>query len=845
MNASKPRPTDAAADRGTTRTGCAALRYRAGARRALAGSAAVLLLWLTSLPALADWPPAPRLERPAQDTVTLLPSSISARPRGRGLWDVTFRFRPQQPAKRVNLAGSFNGWSAQAEPLTGPDADGFWTVTTVLGPGRYQYKFVLDGRRWVPDPLNPQKAPDNFGGFNSVLVLGKLAAMSKSDASLGDGRISALGCYHDPARTLYFQTLGPRQALVRFRTLAHDVQRVWLVVRDGPRVAMHVTLRGPLFDTWEARVTLPPAVAEGNLQYTFVMQDAEARGCCPEDYRAALAPQRVFDAPDWALDAIWYQIMPDRFRNGCKANDPDPVRPWTSEWFSPSPWEQASGQSFYEYYVFHRLYGGDIQGIEQKLDYLKSLGVNAIYLNPIFQAPSHHKYNACSYLHVDEHLGQVGDYQRISAAEDLLDPGTWQWTASDRIFLDFLKKAHAAGIRVIIDGVFNHVGRCHPAFQDVLKRGRQSPYADWFDVISWEPLKYRGWAGHDSLPVFKKSADGFASETLKQHIFNVTRRWMDPDGDGDPSDGIDGWRLDVPNLVPAPFWVEWRQLVKSINPQAYITGEIWDRADLWLDGRHFDAVMNYEFARAVVAWAFNRKRKITVSELDRKLAELRLAYPSKANYVVQNLLDSHDTDRLVSMALNPDRAYDAMNRVQDDNPDYDNSKPGPAEYRRARLAVLLQMTYVGAPMIYYGDEVGMWGADDPTNRKPMLWEDLQPYEKPEENHVVTDHLAFYRQVIALRNGHSALRRGDFQTLLVDDESDVWAYLRADRHERIIVVLNGSDRDRTVRLAPPEQAAAAGWHVLLGPADAVSATGRQLTVRVPHVAGVVIGQRIAD
>ncbi len=734
--------------------------------------------------------------------------------------------------------------------MKGPDGAGRWVVTTLLGPGRYQYKFVVDGVRWVPDPVNPDKVPDNYNGFNSVLTLGRLASMNVSNAKVGDGKISALGLFHDADRPLYFQTLDDGHMLVRLRTLAHDVEEAWLAIRGGPKVEMHVALRGPLFDIWETRCPLPADVCDKEFEYAFVMKDAKRRASAPDTYTGRLDDTRVFHAPDWAMDAVWYQIMPDRFRNGTTANDPDPVRPWTSAWFTPSPWEKAHGQTFYKWYVFSRLYGGDIQGIEQELGYLKKLGINAIYLNPVFQSPSHHKYNACNYLHVDEHLGVPGDYERIVAQEDLLDPTTWRWTASDRVFLDFLKKAHAAGIRVIIDGVFNHVGRCHPAFQDVLKHGQSSRYADWFDVISWKPFKVRGWAGHDSLPVFKKSSDGFASETLKEHIFHVTRRWMDPDGDGDPSDGIDGWRLDVPNLVPAPFWAEWRTVVKGINPDAYITGEIWDRADQWLDGRHFDAVMNYEFARAAVAWLFNRspKMKLTASEIDRRLASLRLAYPSKANYVLQNLLDSHDTDRLVSMALNPDRAYDKMNRVQDDNPDYNNAKPGPAEYRRARLAVLLQMTYVGAPMVYYGDEAGMWGADDPTNRKPMLWEDLEPYDKPEQNHVMKDQLAFYRRVIAMRNEHAALRRGTFQTLLTDDAADVWVFERADEHERIIVVLNASAEDRAVTLPPinAERAddAAARWRVIFGGADVLDTSkadhsGAGLVVRVPHVSGVVI------
>jgi len=522
-------------------------------------------------------------------------------------------------------------------------------------------------------------------------------------------------------------------------------------------------------------------------------------------------------------------------------NDPDPVRPWTSEWFTPSPWEEREGWTFYKYYVFFRLYGGDFQGIEEKLAYLKKLGVNALYLNPIFQAPSHHKYDASSYLHVDERLGVGGDYEQVTAREDLNDPATWEWTASDKVFLQFVKKAHEMGFRVIIDGVFNHVGNTHAAFLDVKKNGQASPYADWFDVTSWEPFAYRGWAGVDTLPVFRKSADGLASEEVKRHIFNVTRRWMDPNGDGDPSDGIDGWRLDVPNEIAMPFWAEWRDVVKSVNPDAYIVGEIWDRADAWLDGRHFDAVMNYQFAHAAIAWICHRDKKIKPSEIDRRLAKLRLAYPAAATYVMQNLVDSHDTDRLVSMALNPDRGYDQDNRVQDSNPNYNNDKPTADDYRRARLVALLQMTYVGAPMVYYGDEVGMWGADDPTCRKPMLWEDLQPYDKPEENAVMKDHLDFYRRAIALRQEISALRSGYFETLLTDDEQDVWAFARGDAAGTAVVVLNASDESREVSIQIPATASAT-WRVEFGADNALRVEGRKLKVRVPGNSGVVLYSR---
>ena len=520
---------------------------------------------------------------------------------------------------------------------------------------------------------------------------------------------------------------------------------------------------------------------------------------------------RVVRTPDWAKEAIWYQVMVERFRDGNPGNDPDPMRPWTSAWYEPSPWEGVDGQSFYQSYVYDRHYGGDLEGLKRKLPYLKELGVNAIYLNPIFQASTHHKYNATDYRHVDDTLGAGRpDFQNTIAKESLDDPSTWIWSDSDLIFLDFLKAAKAQGFRVILDGVFNHVGTRHPAFLDVRDRGVESPFADWFGVRSWEPFEYEGWAGFEELPAFRKSPEhGLASRSLREHIFAVTRRWMDPDGDGDPSDGIDGWRLDVPEEVPMAFWVEWCELVRTINPEAYIVGEIWQTRPEWLDGRTFDAVMNYPFAEIACDWIAHRDGKITATEAARRFKDHRAAYPDEVTHALQNLLDSHDTDRIVSKIQNPDRPFDRDNREQDD-PSYDGSKPSPESYARSRLMVLLQMTYPGAPMIYYGDEAGMWGSDDPNNRKPMLWKDLEPYDEDGQA-VMDEHLSFYRAAITLRKAHSALRTGSMESTLVDDEQDVMAFIRADETEEVLVVLNASLNPARITLPVSHK----GWTPVFG------------------------------
>ena len=738
-------------------------------------------------------PNVPMASVPSDPGPGSLPPGVSATRASPTEWAVTFRFHPAGSPRSVSLAGDFNGWNATTMPLR-RGGDGDWSGTVRLKEGRHLYKFVVDGSTWLADPRNAAREPDGQGGFNSVLGLGAEMSIDVSGTRTGDGRIDPRGLRHDPSRLAYLQRGGDAWML-RYRTLAGDAQQVAFVARDGRRLPMLPAGRVGPFDFWQLSIPVGGSATD----YTFVIQDGTMSVRDPQTYSLDANRTPAVTTPEWAKNAVWYQIMVDRFRNGSSANDGPNTRDWRQEWYAPSAWEGQDGQTFYNHFVFRRQCGGDLQGLRRQLPYLKSLGVNALYLLPMFQADSNHKYNATNYLHIDERFGAGNDYAEVETKEDLLDARTWTFNASDREFLAFLKEAKSMGFRVIIDGVWNHVGTRHPAFRDVREKGQASRFADWFSVKSWQPFDYEGWFGFGELPTFRKSDEhGLASESVRKHIYEVTRRWMDPDGDGDPSDGVDGWRLDVANEIPMPFWHEWCKFVRSINPQAYITGEIWQRADPWLDGKSFDAVMNYEFAKPAIRWAIDRKNKISASQLDAKLAELRLAYPAEITYVMQNLLDSHDTDRLASMAKNPDREYNALNREQEVQT-YDAARPGPEHYRRARLLALLQMTYVGAPMVWYGTEVGMWGSGDPNNRKPMLWKDLEPYGHSDENRVMDDQLAYYRRVIALRNAHPALRTGSFQTVLTDDAQDVWVFLREGSGEQVLVALNAGDKPATIAL----------------------------------------------
>ncbi|MFQ5585056.1 MAG: glycoside hydrolase family 13 protein, partial [Calditrichia bacterium] len=469
---------------------------------------------------------------------------------------------------------------------------------------------------------------------------------------------------------------------------------------------------------------------------------------------AGTALDTIPRVPGWAKDAVWYQIFPERFRNGDTGNDPTQediegawpyfvpgdwqIHPWTSDWYKLQPWESGidwhrhfdwaePGQANFYASAGLRRYGGDLKGVLDRLDYLAELGINAIYFNPLFESPSLHKYDAAMYHHIDNNFGP--DPHRDSliwAKENPVDATTWQWTTADSLFLHLLKECHKRGIRVIIDGVFNHVGYYFWAFQDVLKNQQTSEYKDWFIIKSWDDpttlkneFEYEGWYGVRDLPEINEDERGLVKGP-REHIHNIVKRWMDPNGDGDPSDGIDGWRLDVADMVKMDFWRDFRKWVKEINPQAYITGEIWwedwprnkmFNAAPWLQGDAFDAVMNYRWGRAVKQFVIDRKKKISPAAFVDSLNAVFNDYPEENVFVLQNLIDSHDMERLASRIVNPDGWPDHDSNPSQ-NPDFDVRKPNREEREIQKLVVGIQMTTPGAPLIYYGDEAGMWGGDD-------------------------------------------------------------------------------------------------------------------------------------
>ena len=535
--------------------------------------------------------------------------------------------------------------------------------------------------------------------------------------------------------------------------------------------------------------------------------------------------------PDWVKDAVFYQIFPERFHNGDPSNDPViadlngawphdeisewQISPWTSDWYKLQEWEEKNGRGFY-YNSQLRRYGGDLQGVIDKLDYLADLGITAIYFNPLFESPSLHKYDAALYHHIDDNFGPdpAHDHE-IIGLEDFSDPATWQWTTADQLFLDLIRKAHERNIKIIIDGVFNHVGIRFWAFEDVKIRGRDSQFKDWFIIKRWDnpdtaqdEFDYAGWVGVKDLPEFREDENGLVRGP-REHVFAIVRRWMDPDGDGDPSDGIDGWRLDVAEKVAHKFWQDFRKLVKKINPDAYITAELfwddWQNNILmdpapWLKGDQFDGVMNYRWASVVTRFFVDHKNRISATEFARKLENQWKQFPDKTNFILQNLLDSHDTDRIASNIVNPDLVYDKLISPKD-NKKYNVRKQDSGEREILKLIAMFQMGFAGAPMIYYGTEAGMWGADDPDDRKPMLWPDMEfedemhhPFDAARPVDPVSfDHdlFEYYRKIIGIRKNHAVFRTGSWKFLVADDQKDIVVIMREYQGRTGLLVINNS------------------------------------------------------
>ncbi len=540
--------------------------------------------------------------------------------------------------------------------------------------------------------------------------------------------------------------------------------------------------------------------------------------------------------PQWAKNVIWYQIFVERFYNGDTTNDPQPenmftasadpvptgwkITPWTQDWYTEDSWAKSDGKSFYPN-LQYRHYGGDLQGVMDKLDYLSDLGITAIYLNPINDAPSLHKYDARNYRHVDVNFGPnpVGD-KIMMASENPADPKTWKWTSADLLFLKLIKAVHKRGMKIILDYSWNHTGVEFWAFKDIQKHQQHSPYKNWYDILSFDnpatpqnEFKYKGWLNIMSLPEIKKvdvkgnrkagyPYEGNINAGAKKQIFAVTKRWLAPDGN--PANGIDGYRLDVADQIPMGFWRDYRKYVKSIKPQAYLVGEIWwtHWPDVlmnpvpYLKGDVFDAVMFYQIYRPARSFFAKTKNPIHAQQfVDSLLFQWnRLEKPFR--YAMMDVAATHDSPRLLSSFYNSGKyKYHAK---PNEDPNYRTGKPDKETYKRVRLYLVHQFTNVGAPHIWNGDEMGMWGADDPDCRKPLWWPEyrfqpetrtnIQPGPKAYDSvGFNADVFSFYKKLIRIRKENAVLSTGGIRFLKAFDK--VLAYERYDSQNVIIVLFN--------------------------------------------------------
>ena len=842
-----------------------------------------------------------------------------------------------EKADKVEIAGNFNNWKPDTEPIHHFEGTNY-EVTLASPEGVYEYKYLIDGK-WYP------------GNENKKLIIGENGALfAQGDLGTGkfvyeaiDKNTNLKAIVHNYDSLQYFNKLSDSEYEFKIRTQMNDVERAYIsiVLHEEDNYEMIYELeryqdKTNGFDYFERIINFGKEATK--LLYYFILEDNGSRAYFNGTTLSYSKPKRLvvnttskdiqlFNVPNWAKEAVWYNIFPDRFYNGNHYNDPifnefgpEAFKPnrlheqnfveeykweksnnvishfdrnrWTADFKEQVIWEKLGEREIDYSLKYARMYGGDLQGIKEKIPYMKELGINAVWLNPVFFSYQNHKYGANDFRHISPDFGTIktsgsthsveinrnnkygnksyvdvlGNKATTSSELKLLevnlkgenrgkngygeteDPATWVWTESDLIMVDLIKEFHKNGIRVIFDGVFNHSSSEHWTFNMVLADGENSKYKDWYkftdfgqhvpitddmsDEQAFETLIanrkrtiYNAWGGFDSLPEFNTF-----NQEYKEYIFNITRKWMcGPDGKESENwmedDGIDGWRLDVPNcLENQNFWNEWREVVKGSKKDSYITAELWGNASGDINGGNkFDTVMNYEWLKTVIGFFINQSReggvryKLKAQDFFNELREKRTWYPYQALQASQNLNGSHDTDRLYSRIVNDvigrnleegkqlEKGYNgirpdlASNYHPNTTIDWRNSPIKPKDI--LKLISIFQMTYIGAPMLFYGDEVGMWGATDPYCRKPMLWKEFLYDNEKNPSHinqnevyeqkVDSDLFEWYKKLIRIRLENKTLVYGKFREMFADNDKEIIVYERVIEDHLIIVVINNS------------------------------------------------------
>ena len=588
---------------------------------------------------------------------------------------------------------------------------------------------------------------------------------------------------------------------VRLRVEKDSHAIIKLMAIDGTAYPMKLMKKGQLFDYYETTIDLK----EDTFAYYFSVED-ESGVCYYDKFGDSdwVRPQYAFriipgfSTPDWAKGAVMYQILVDRFANGDTTNDVQnrEYHYICTQAGKMEDWDALPDPEF----DVAEFYGGDLEGVRQKLDYLKSLGVEVIYFNPIFVSPSNHKYDTADYDHIDPHYGRIvkdegevlpeGTYDNTQASKYICrvtDPDNLE--ASNQFFAEFVEEAHAKGIRVILDGVFNHCGsfnkwldregiyREDKGYAPGAYQQQDSPYRNFFhfyDENAWPHNgSYEGWWGHDTLP--KLNYEG--SSELYEYILNIGRKWVSPPYNAD------GWRLDVAaDLGHSPecnlrFWRDFRRAVKEANPDAIVLAEHYGDATSWLSGGEWDTVMNYDAFMEPLSYfvtgmekhsdAYEPMAEGDSERFENSMKHFMTRFTGPSLHCAMNQLSNHDHSRFLT------RTNHKVGRAAQlgvEAASWDINIP------LYKIAVLMQMTWPGAPTLYYGDEAGVCGFTDPDNRRTYPW--------GRENRPLLD---YHRDAIMVHKCSSALRRGSFKFLARG--RDFISYCRFNRVEKYVIAAN--------------------------------------------------------
>jgi cyclomaltodextrinase / maltogenic alpha-amylase / neopullulanase len=535
--------------------------------------------------------------------------------------------------------------------------------------------------------------------------------------------------YHRP-KDNYAYACANKDLHIRLRTKRNDLTNVSLIFGDPydweegnwitQEEKMIKTGSDSLFDYWFVSIHPPYQ----RLRYGFSLSDEKETIFYTEKGFLEARPTDtsycfcfpfinnvdIFNAPNWVKDTVWYQIFPERFENGNPENDPEGTLSWGSS--EPTP---------------TNFFGGDIEGVIKHIDYLKELGITGIYFTPLFKAHSNHKYDTIDYLEIDPQFGDNETFKRM------------------------VNICHDNGIKIMLDAVFNHSGFYFPQFQDVLEKGAESRYRDWFHVHEF-PLITEPKPNYDTF-AFTPFMPKLNTEhpEVKEYLLEVGRYWV-------KEFDIDGWRLDVANEVDHAFWREFRHEVKKIKPDLYILGEIWHDSMPWLRGDQFDAVMNYPFTTNILD-LFSKKR-ISAKEFVENMTTVLHMYPKNVNEVAFNLVGSHDTPRILT------ECHDDL--------------------RKVKLIFSIMLTFIGTPCIYYGDEIGMSGEQDPGCRKCMEW------DVSKQNHNLFNHI---QKLIQLRKEIPLLANDGELTFIPSEYHETCiAYTKSNGMKTYLLIFNSEDQE---------------------------------------------------